>query len=385
MLGHRERLRKRFITAPADLSEVEYIELLLTYAIPRQDVAPLARELSVNFGSMNKILAASNNELLAIKGVGEQFVTLLRLVEFLLKRESLTNSLPNILEKLEPKPELPAKSVTQIFPTKSAPPGKKRQTPNRTFTNDLAQTALDYVPLATKFETAESYEQHLLEVLPYNSDSSRKRYASNLINRYFPEGILQTPLVQFLGDETERASWEAVLFYETVMVEDTLKAVAEKSIWPALPAGKISREQLRSFLNGIFPDISTATMQRMLYSIFNVYSILNGARAEQEILHFQIRKGTLPAFLYVLCAEYPEPGIYDMGALEAGPMRRWLLWDRDWMRRQLYNLQDLGILAKVSEIDTIRQFTLAYSRFDALNHYYYHPQRTTIALREKPL
>jgi len=383
MSGHRERLRKRFLATPSKLSETERVELLLTYAIPRRDVAPLAKELLDKFGSVDKLLATSHSELMAIKGIGEQVTTLLRLIAVLLKQEKKLEALPVLLEAQEMEPVPTVKVAKKPTPVKAAPKAAKQQTAGRTFTNDLAQAALDYVPLATKFETLESYKQHLLDVLPYNSESSRKRYASNLINRYFPNGMLQTPMIQFMGYDKEQASRQAILFYETVKVEDTLKAVAEKSIWPALPAGKIAREQLRNFLVSMFTDVTAATMQRMLYSIFNIYTILNGARADQDTLHFQIRKGTLPAFLYILCAEFPEPGIYTMSALEAGPMRRWLLWDRDWMRRQLYNLQDLGVLAKVSEIDTIRQFTLTYNQVDALHHYYRHPQRTTIALREK--
>jgi len=41
--GHRDRLRHRFQQAPASLSEKELLELLLTYAIPRRDTAPLAK------------------------------------------------------------------------------------------------------------------------------------------------------------------------------------------------------------------------------------------------------------------------------------------------------------------------------------------------------
>ena len=44
--GHRERLRLRFRTSGGStLSEAELLELLLTYAIPRRDVAPPAQSL----------------------------------------------------------------------------------------------------------------------------------------------------------------------------------------------------------------------------------------------------------------------------------------------------------------------------------------------------
>ncbi len=47
--GHRERLRQKFQSAPAFLSDKELLELLLTYAIPRKDTTPLAEELINRF------------------------------------------------------------------------------------------------------------------------------------------------------------------------------------------------------------------------------------------------------------------------------------------------------------------------------------------------
>ena len=41
-----------------------------------------------------------------------------------------------------------------------------------------------------------------------------------------------------------------------------------------------------------------------------------------------------------------------------------------WMRRQLYNLRDLGVLSKVSEIDAMRQFTLRFDQHETLRHYF---------------
>jgi len=53
------------------------------------------------------------------------------------------------------------------------------------------------------------------------------------------------------------------------------------------------------------------------------------------------------------------------------------------MRRQLYNLRDFGLVSKVSEIDTVRQFTLPFDQTTALRLYFEHPQRDTLALRER--
>ncbi len=79
--GHRERLKERFLASGAtSLSEEETLELLLTYAIPRQDVRSLSAELISRFGRLSGVLNASIVELTAVKGVRRHTAGLIRLV-----------------------------------------------------------------------------------------------------------------------------------------------------------------------------------------------------------------------------------------------------------------------------------------------------------------
>lgn len=70
--GHRERLRREFIENGAEsMKDRELLELLLTYAIPRSDVAPQARELLERFSSLEKVFSASPEALKTVPGIGE--------------------------------------------------------------------------------------------------------------------------------------------------------------------------------------------------------------------------------------------------------------------------------------------------------------------------
>lgn len=81
-LGHRERLRRRFRQAGIEgMHDYEILELLLTYAIPRRDVKPLAKELLRRFGSLSGVLDASFEELEAVPELGPASATLIRLVK----------------------------------------------------------------------------------------------------------------------------------------------------------------------------------------------------------------------------------------------------------------------------------------------------------------
>jgi DNA repair protein RadC len=69
--GHRERLRARFEKNGLDaFADYEIVDLVLTLAIPRGDVKPLAKTLIARFGNLRGILDAPAEELKAVNGVG---------------------------------------------------------------------------------------------------------------------------------------------------------------------------------------------------------------------------------------------------------------------------------------------------------------------------
>lgn len=80
-LGHRERLWRRFLLGGGrDMPDYELLELLLTIAIPRRDVKPLAKELIRKFGSFAEVVNAPLEELMLVKGVKENTAAVLRIV-----------------------------------------------------------------------------------------------------------------------------------------------------------------------------------------------------------------------------------------------------------------------------------------------------------------
>lgn len=79
--GHRKRLREKYSRFGHDnLFDYEKIELLLTYAVPRMDVKPLAKELLKKFGGIAGILDAEKEELMLVPGIGENIANLILLV-----------------------------------------------------------------------------------------------------------------------------------------------------------------------------------------------------------------------------------------------------------------------------------------------------------------
>ena len=86
-LGHRDRLRQRFLEAgETALPDYELLELLLFRSIPQRDVKPLAKQLIQHFGSFAEVIGAPVSRLREVKGVGESVALDLKIVEAALKR-----------------------------------------------------------------------------------------------------------------------------------------------------------------------------------------------------------------------------------------------------------------------------------------------------------
>lgn len=81
-INHRERLKKKYRkSGRRSLAGYEILELLLTYAIPRKDVKPLAKELINQFGSFKKVFDEPVDNLETVKGMGEHSSLLINLVK----------------------------------------------------------------------------------------------------------------------------------------------------------------------------------------------------------------------------------------------------------------------------------------------------------------
>ena len=79
--GHRDRLKKRFLQQGLDgFTDVQALELLLFYSIPRQDTNPIAHRLLNHFGSLSQVLEAPPEELTRVGGIGENSALLLNLI-----------------------------------------------------------------------------------------------------------------------------------------------------------------------------------------------------------------------------------------------------------------------------------------------------------------
>jgi DNA repair protein RadC len=80
-VGHRQRLRERFMKGGADaLPDYELLELVLFGALPRRNTKELAKRLIARFGSFAEVINAPEALLAEVKDVGDVVITELKLV-----------------------------------------------------------------------------------------------------------------------------------------------------------------------------------------------------------------------------------------------------------------------------------------------------------------
>jgi len=80
--GHRARIRKKYLEHGLDLfQDYEVMELILDFVARQKDMKPVAKDLINKFGSLQGVINASDEDLLAVNGVGESALVLIRLIK----------------------------------------------------------------------------------------------------------------------------------------------------------------------------------------------------------------------------------------------------------------------------------------------------------------
>lgn len=85
--GHRERVRRRFLDEGLDgFRDYEALEMLLFYAVPRQDTKGIAKRLIEQFGSLHAVFHAAPEKLMQEGGLTEAGAALIAMLPQLARK-----------------------------------------------------------------------------------------------------------------------------------------------------------------------------------------------------------------------------------------------------------------------------------------------------------
>lgn len=135
--------------------------------------------------------------------------------------------------------------------------------------------------------------------------------------------------------------------------------VIENLLLPAIGSGQLQRRDLRNYLTHRFPDHPST--KDCAFAIVDALIAGSLITADRLTMNFTYRDIKIPSFAFILHSEFPEPGMFDIGKIEQNRAIRAMLWKPTAIISALYELRNRNIISKVSEIDTVRQFTTKYT------------------------
>ncbi len=365
--GHRERLKAHFIAGDdAAYTDEKLLELLLTYAIPQKDVQPLARKLIATFGSLSNVLSADITSLCKQEGIKEHSAVLLKLADRISKRDHREDGKQTQIQESFIAPTLfpEASPITAEFgiPRKVQSKSRKSAVPHtRTglFGKAMLHETIDMLPKLPDTESLADVKDFLKQHLRFSGQSTRDRNAQYIVQRMFPEGYADSALLAFARTYADSQELRDVCFYRFCKVEPLMYEVIENLLLPAIGAGQLQRSDLRNYLTHRFPDYPST--KDCTFAIVDALVASGIVTADRLTMNFTYRDIKIASFAFILHSEFPEPGMFDIGKLEQNRAIRATLWKPAAIIPMLYELRNRNIISKVSEIDSVRQFTTKYT------------------------
>jgi DNA repair protein RadC len=362
--GHRQRLRERFASGEeSSHSEEALLELLLTYAIPRKDVQPLAARLLSEHGGLSFLLEVPMETLYRSDGVKENSAVLLKLVDWIrrhygIKRPGKETLKPpkqtTLFETFSPEAERDSSAVADPRREKVI-----RRYGTEMFGKAVLKEAIQILPSLPDSESLDEIRSFLRASLHFSAEQTRKRYANYITRRMFPNGYADAPLRSFAKAFPDAQELRDVCFYRFLLSEPLEVEIIEDLIIPNLGTGRLSRERIRKRLSEKFPEAkSIVDCGKAIVDALTAGGI---AKADRTKISFSYREIPVTSFAFVLHSEFPEPGMYDIRKLDENRMIRAMLWNPERLLHALYELRNHGLISKVSEIDNIRQFTTKHT------------------------
>lgn len=372
--GHREKLRERFISGDKTAQTDEaLLELLLTYAIPRKDVQPLAKQLIDEFGSLSNVLSADISTLCKLKGIQMNSAVLLKLMDRIRTQLVLRNAeqtpkpakdykqallfdLPPYVE--EPKP----RGNSQVVHQKRI--NAKRST--GLFSNAVLKQAISLLPSLPETRSLEEVRVYLMKGLQQSSEQTRRRYANYIIRRMFPNGWPDWAMLTFAKFFSEARDFREVCFYRFIRAEPLMQEIVNEMLLSSLGNRQLIRETLRDYLANRFE--SSRNIKNSAKAIAEALGAAGIAEVDSVKISFSYRDIPIPAFAFILHSEFPEPGMYNLAELETNQAIRAMLWNPDHILPSLYELRNQRLISKISEIDNLRQFTTKWYLDELVEH-----------------
>lgn len=199
------------------------------------------------------------------------------------------------------------------------------------------------------------------EGLHYSGQQTRNRFSSYILRRLFPSGVADRALRRFARLFPDSQALRDVALYRYLKAEPLIEDVLTNVLLPARTRGALSRKSISSYLRERFPTSKYNSVQSCAKETVQLLTAAGAIDSDRRSAVVRSRSIPLESFAFVIHSEYPDPGMHDVDKLEANRTIRALGWATSSLVPALYELRNRGLIARVSEIDRVRQFTTRYT------------------------
>jgi DNA repair protein RadC len=226
------------------------------------------------------------------------------------------------------------------------------------FGKAVLKEAIEMLPKLPDSESIDDIRAFLRNNLHFSAEQTRKRYTNYITRRMFPEGIADSPLRNFARAFPATTELRDVGYYRFCKAELLMSDVISSVFLPVLGLGRIRRERITHYLQHKFPE--SKNINDCVQSIVDALVAGGIASTNRQQISFSVRPIRIASFAFILHSEFPEPGMYEVSKAESNQFFASLLWTPEKILAALYELRNLGIISKISEIDSFRQFTIKF-------------------------
>ena len=222
----------------------------------------------------------------------------------------------------------------------------------------LLKDVAEILPKLSITDNFSEIREEIISSLKYNSEYSRKRYQRYITAYIFPDSTVDKPLLIF-SKKASKNSLRDVCLYKFCKRYPLMQELFRELFVPNMSRGLVARKKVDDYLKEKFPnsEMGKDGSRGFLESLKDA----NVIKSKGQNLTFSYRQVDPISFAYMLHAEFPSPGMYDISKIERNQLFVSQLWQSRDLLESLYILRNKGIISKLSEIDTVRQFTTKFT------------------------
>ncbi|MBN2531853.1 MAG: hypothetical protein JXB88_03120 [Spirochaetales bacterium] len=234
------------------------------------------------------------------------------------------------------------------------------------FTSAILKETINLLPQFPDTRSTDEIKEYLRKNLHFSAENTRQRYSNYIVKRTFPYGYADSAIKRIAKAYPYGQALKDICFYRFIKAEILQFEIMIDLLIPQRGNGFIKRESIRDYLFQKYPKSKSIT--KGAQAIVDALGASNIVKVKNDRMNYGYRDINLISFAFILHSEFHKPNMYDFRNIESNNYMKALLWKENKKIPALYELRNLGLISKISEIDNMRQFTTKFYLDQVVTH-----------------